>query len=84
MLELNLSIKEGLIELRKYPGGYELLKWHAGEKTCHVIAHFKYNSKEPCWYMETVGCRLWLDDYDEQENVWEVIEQATRILGVIV
>jgi hypothetical protein len=82
MFEMNVS--KGLIECRKQADYYDVIKWHSEEKkTCHTIAMFRYNKKEPCWYMESVGTRLWLDDYDEQENVWIVLEEVTKRLDRI-
>jgi hypothetical protein len=79
-----LNISKGLVQVRRQGDNYDVVKWHNEAKTvCHSIATFRFNKKEPCWYMETVGTRLWLDDYEEQENVWIVLEEATKVLDRI-
>lgn len=34
----------------------EIVCWEG--RCCYTVAIFRYNKKEPCWYLESVGDRL--------------------------
>lgn len=34
----------------------EIVKWNGDY--CYTVAIFRYNEREPCWYIESVGDRI--------------------------
>ena len=56
----------------KDPTLYELVKWYKPEH-CYVVAWLRWDSKEPCWDLQSVGLRLvhdWVEGLDKWILAW--------------
>lgn len=65
------------------PKRFEMVKWYDHEpyihgdstntRSCYVVAWLKWNAKEPCFDLESVGLRLvenWVDGLDQFIIKW--------------
>lgn len=68
-----VKLLDGVID----PKRFELVKWYEPGR-CYVVAWLEWNSKEPCWELQSVGLRLmrdWVDGLDKWILAW--CEMAT-------